>query len=98
MISKFLQLGLSALARFGQDGAEVHSMLSNLRDLKGALGTGVISAVLNRSINGGPSLFARMIDLDVSRRDLLLAETRGSSFTACPLNTNDRGDEKKREI
>jgi len=82
VINKFIQVGISALARSGQDTTGVRAMLVNLRDLKGALGTGVVSAVLNHSINGGPSFFARMIDLEVSKRDILLAESIGASFTA----------------
>ena len=82
IINKFIQTGLSALARVTPDGSELHAILLNLRDLQNALGSGVVPAVLNRSIGGGPSLFARMIDNEVRTWDLLLAESLGASFTA----------------
>lgn len=82
VINKVIQASLSALACVAPDGSQVHAMLSNLSELRNALGTGVVSAVLNRSIGGGPSLFARMIDYDVRTWDLVIAESLGASFTA----------------
>lgn len=82
VINKVIQASLSALACVAPDGSQVHTMLSNLSELRNALGVGVVSAVLNRSIGGGPSLFARMIDYDVRALDLFIAESLGASFTA----------------
>ena len=82
IVDRFLQIGLSALARAEQDRSPLRAFLRNLGDLSGGLGASAVSAIFNSSIKGGASLFARMIEFGVPRIYIAKAEMLGGLLTA----------------
>lgn len=78
---RIIQSALLALARVDVDASGLRTVLSSLESLREVLGRGFISSILNTPINKGPTLFARMLDAETARVDVMLAERIGGSLT-----------------
>lgn len=78
---RIMQSALLALARVDDDASGLRTILSSLESLREALGRGFVSSVLNTPISKGPTLFARILDAETERMDVVLAEKIGGSLT-----------------